>query len=73
MDVKPETPRPKLIRKSILVDERMLRAVRRALGVATDAEAIRLSIERVVEMEAFWRRMERGQRGMEEVLAGEAQ
>lgn len=47
----------KLKRRSFLVDDRTLRHARRALGVKTDAEVIRLSVERVVEMEAFWRFM----------------
>ena len=49
----------KLKRKSFFVDERALRQAKRALGVATDAEVIRVSVERIVEMEEFWRFMER--------------
>jgi hypothetical protein len=44
----------KLKRKSFFVDERALRRARRALGVKTDAEVVRLSVERIAEMEAFW-------------------
>jgi len=46
-----------LKRKSFLVDERALRRAKRVLGAASDAEAVRLSIERVVEMELFWQFM----------------
>ncbi len=49
----------RLKRKSFFVDEVSLRRARRALGVRTDAEAVRLSIERVTEMLEFWRFMER--------------
>ena len=49
-------------RKSYFVDPVTIRRARRALRVRTDAEAIRLSVERVAEMEAFWRFM-RNSRG----------
>jgi hypothetical protein len=45
------------VRKSFFVDEKAVRRARKALGVATDAEAVRLSLERIVEMEEFWRFM----------------
>ena len=45
----------KLKRKSFFVDDRTLQRAKQALRVKTDAEVIRLSVERVVEMEAFWR------------------
>jgi hypothetical protein len=48
-----------LKRKAFFVDEGALRRARKALGVATDAEAVRLSVERVNEMERFWRFMRR--------------
>lgn len=44
----------KLTRKSFFVDERALEQARKTLGVETDAEVVRLSMERVAEMEAFW-------------------
>lgn len=47
----------KLKRKSFFVDERALEQARKALGVKTDAEVVRLSMERVAEMEAFWQFM----------------
>lgn len=46
-------------RRSFFVDETAIRRARRALGVPTNAEAVRLAIERVVEMEAFWKFMTR--------------
>ena len=50
---------PRLKRTSFFVDARALRRARKALGVATDAEAVRQSVARVAEMEAFWRFMAR--------------
>ena len=44
-------------RKSFFVDEKAIKRARKALGVGTDAEAVRLAVERVVEMEEFWRFM----------------
>ena len=44
-------------RTSFFVDVRTLRRARKALGVSTDAEAVRISVERVAEMERFWRFM----------------
>jgi len=44
---------PKVVglkRKSFFVDTRTLRRARKALGVATDAEAVRRAVERVAEM-----------------------
>jgi len=49
--------RANLKRTSLFVDVRTLRRARKALGVSTDAEAVRISVERVAEMEAFWRFM----------------
>jgi hypothetical protein len=48
-----------LVRKSFFVDERALKRAKKLLGVTTDAEVIRLSVERVAEMEALWRFMEK--------------
>ena len=48
-----------LKRKSFFVDTRALRRARKALGVATEAEAVRRAVERVAEMEAFRRFMGR--------------
>jgi Arc/MetJ family transcription regulator len=52
-------PSSALKRKTFFVDERAIARARRALGVETDAEAVRLSLERVAEMEQFWRFMRR--------------
>jgi hypothetical protein len=43
-----------LTRKSFFIDPSALRRARRILGVGSDAEVVRLSIERVVEQERFW-------------------
>jgi len=51
-----------LKRKSFFVDEQALRRAKRALGVATDAEVVRMSVERVAEMEAFWQFMKQSRR-----------
>jgi hypothetical protein len=48
-----------LKRKAFFVDEDALRRAKKALGVTTDAEAVRLSVERVAEMERFWRFLRR--------------
>lgn len=52
----------KLKRKSFFVDELALQRARKALGAKTDAEVIRLSVERMAEMEAFWRFMNKSWR-----------
>ena len=44
-------------RKSFFVDARAIGEARKALGAGTDAEAVRLAVDRVVEMEKFWRFM----------------
>lgn len=51
--------RPNLKRKAFFVNEQALRRAKRALRVTTDAEAIRMSLERVAEMEAFWEFMDK--------------
>jgi len=53
---------PKLKRTSFFVDPRALRRARKALGVSTDAEAVRMSVERIGEMEVFWRFMSKTRR-----------
>ena len=50
-----------LRRISFFVDEHMLSRAKRALGVKTDAEAIRMSLEHIVEMEEFWQFMQKSQ------------
>jgi hypothetical protein len=49
----------KLKRASFFVDEATLRRAQKVLGVKSRAEVIRLSVERVIEMEEFWRFMEK--------------
>ena len=46
-----------LTRKSFFIDPGTLQRAKRALRVRTDAEAVRLSLERVAEMDRFWRFM----------------
>jgi hypothetical protein len=46
-----------LKRRVFLVDERAVRQARKALGASSDAEAVRMSVERIAEMERFWRLM----------------
>ena len=46
-------------RKSFFVDDSILRQAKKALGVKTDAEAIRMSVERIAEMEEFWKFMQK--------------
>jgi hypothetical protein len=54
----------RLKRKSFFVDEVALQRARKILGAKTDAEVIRLSVERVAEMEAFWRFMDKSRGGL---------
>jgi hypothetical protein len=54
----------RLTRKSYFVDPRMVRRARKVLGVATEAETIRVAVERVTEMEMFWRWMRKSRRSL---------
>ncbi len=47
------------VRKAFFVEPRKIKRAKRLLGLRTDAEVIRESIERVVEMEEFWRFMDK--------------
>ena len=49
----------KLKRKSFFIDEGKLQQAKKALGAKTDAEVVRLSVERVAEMEEFWEFMKK--------------
>lgn len=49
----------RLKRKSFFVDEHVLRRAKRLLRAPSDAETIRLSLERVAEMERYWKVMAR--------------
>lgn len=51
-----------LKRKSFFVNEATLRRAKKALGVVTDAEVVRTSLEWVAEMEEFWRFMKNSRR-----------
>jgi hypothetical protein len=51
-----------LTRKSFFVDERALRRAKKLLGVTTDAEVVRASVDRIAEMEEFWRFMKNSRR-----------
>lgn len=44
-------------RKSFFVDVQAIGQARKVLGAGSDAETVRLAVERVVEMEKFWRFM----------------
>jgi hypothetical protein len=46
-----------LRRTSLFVDVRAIARARKALGAESNAEAVRLAVDRVVEMERFWRFM----------------
>ena len=56
------TTKARLKRKSFFVDELALRRARKILGAKTDAEVIRLSVERMSEMEEFWQFMDKSRR-----------
>ena len=51
-----------LKRKSFFIEERVLERAKKALGVPTDAEVVRLSLARVAEMDEFWRFMKQTRR-----------
>lgn len=55
----------KLKRKSFFVDETALHRAKKALRVKTNAEVIRLSVERVAEMEEFWEFMKKSRRTLQ--------
>ncbi len=48
-----------LKRKPCFVDESLFRQAKKALGVKADAEAVRMSVERIVAMEEFWKFLEK--------------
>ena len=52
----------RLKRKAFFVDPRAVDRARRALRVTTEAEAVRRSVERIAEMEAFWEFMKKSRR-----------
>ncbi len=48
-----------LKRRTFFVDERAIRRAKKVLGTATDSEAIRVSVQRIAEMEEFWHFMDK--------------
>lgn len=54
-----------LKRRAFFVEDQMLERAKKVLGVKTKAEVIRLSVERVVEMEEFWRFMKKSRRSVQ--------
>jgi hypothetical protein len=52
----------KLKRRSFFVDEGALHRAKKALGVKTDAEVVRISVGRIAEMEEFWEFMKKSRR-----------
>lgn len=52
----------KLKRRSFFVDESALHRAKKALGVKTDAEVVRVSVGRIAEMEEFWEFMKKSRR-----------
>lgn len=55
----PAKGRRVLRRKAFFVDEAILKRAKRALGVRTDSDVVRLSMELVAEMEELWRLLRR--------------
>jgi hypothetical protein len=51
-------------RKSFFVDAQAIDRARKALGAGTDAETVRMAVDRVVEMEKFWRFMASSRRSL---------
>ena len=47
------------VRKAFFVEPRMIERARQILGLRTEAEVVRASVKRVVEMEEFWRFMDK--------------
>ncbi|HLA76649.1 MAG TPA: hypothetical protein VJU18_03610 [Vicinamibacteria bacterium] len=57
-------PARELRRKSFFVDEAALKRAREALSAESDAEAVRLSLTRIAEMEAFWKFMQASRKSL---------
>ena len=49
--------RVRYTRKSFFVNPQAIDRARKVLGARTDAETVRIAVDRVVEMEKFWRFM----------------
>lgn len=54
-----------LKRRAFFVDDRALQQAKKVLGVKTDAEVVRLAVERIVEAEKFWQFMEKSRRTLQ--------
>ena len=58
MPMRKTSARPaRYTRKSFFVDAKAIDQARKALRAGSNAEAVRLAIDRVVDMEKFWRFM----------------
>ncbi len=55
----------KLKRKAFFVDERKLRKAKKILGLKSEAEVVRVAVERTLEMEEFWRFMKETRNSIE--------
>ena len=66
------TTKLKLKRKSYFVDERALRRAQKALGAKTEAEVVRLAVERVAEMEEFWEFMRKSRKSLKPASVGKS-
>ena len=51
-----------LKRTSFFIDVRALRRARNALGASSDAETVRMSVDRIADMERFWSFMKKSRR-----------
>ena len=47
----------KLTRKAFYVDEQLLRRAKKVLGLRSEGEVVRVSMERTLAMEEFWKHM----------------
>jgi hypothetical protein len=55
----------KLKRKAFFVDERKIRKAKKILGLNSEAEVVRVAVDRTLEMEEFWRFMEETRNSIE--------
>jgi hypothetical protein len=56
--------RTRLKRTSLFLEPSALARARRVLGATSDAEAVRMSLERIVDMERFWAFIRRTRRSL---------
>ncbi len=49
----------KLVRKSYYVDQNVIKKAKKILGVQSEAEAIRISVRRMLEMSEYWEFMDK--------------